>query len=94
MGIFPNIPGSLVEKPTEERPTEEKPVEEKPAEETPVEEKPVEEEPVEEKPVDDYKFDLTASLSDVENIHLENARYKAEEQIKEKYRNLNKYNVV
>ena len=99
VGIFPNIPGSLVEKPTEERPTEEKPVEEKPAEETPVEEKPVEEkpveeEPVEEKPVDDYKFDLTASLSDVENIHLENARYKAEEQIKEKYRNLNKYNVV
>ena len=43
---------------------------------------------------DDYEFDLTASLSDVENIHLENARYKAEEQIKEKYRKLNKYNVV
>ena len=43
---------------------------------------------------DDYEFDLTASLSDVENIHLENARYKAEEQIKEKYRNLNKSNVV
>ena len=43
---------------------------------------------------DDYKFDLTASLSDVENIHLENARYKAEEQIKEKYRNLNKSNVI
>ena len=37
---------------------------------------------------------LIASLSDVENIHLENARYKAEEQIKEKYRNLNKSNVV
>ena len=109
VGIFPNIPGSLVEKPTEERPTEEKPVEEKPveekpveeepveekpAEEKPVEEEPVEEEPVEEKPVDDYEFDLTASLSDVENIHLENARYKAEEQIKEKYRNLNKSNFV
>ena len=43
---------------------------------------------------DDYEFDLTASLSDVENIHLENARYKAEEQIKEKYRNLNKSNVI
>ena len=82
------------EKPAEEKPVEEKPVEEKPAEEKPVEEKPVEEKPAEEKPVDDYKFDLTASLSDVENIHLENARYKAEEQIKEKYRNLNKSNVV
>ena len=123
-GIFPNIPGSLIEKPVEEKPAkqkpiEEKPVEEKPAEEKPVEEKPVEEEPAEEKPVeekpveeepaeekpveekpaeekpvDDYEFDLTASLSDVENIHLENARYKAEEQIKEKYRNLNKSNVV
>ena len=43
---------------------------------------------------DDYEFDLTASLSDVENIHLENARYKAEEQIKEKYRNLNKSDVI
>jgi len=76
------------------KPVEEKPVEEKPAEEKPVEEEPVEEKPAEEKPVDDYEFDLTASLSDVENIHLENARYKAEEQIKEKYRKLNKYNVV
>ena len=103
-GIFPNIPGSLIEKPAEEKPVEEKPVEEKPveekpaeekpAEEKPVEEEPVEEKPAEEKPVDDYEFDLTASLSDVENIHLENARYKAEEQIKEKYRKLNKYNVV
>ena len=82
------------EKPVEEKPVEEKPVEEKPVEEKPVEEKPVEEKPAEEKPVDDYKFDLTASLSDVENMHLENARYKAEEQIKEKYRKLNKYNVV
>ena len=82
------------EKPAEEKPAEEKPAEEKPAEEKPVEEKPVEEKPVEEKPVNDYEFDLTASLSDVENIHLENARYKAEEQIKEKYRNLNKSNVV
>ena len=82
------------EKPVEEEPAEEKPVEEKPVEEEPAEEKPVEEKPAEEKPVDDYEFDLTASLSDVENIHLENARYKAEEQIKEKYRNLNKSNVV
>ena len=82
------------EKPAEEKPAEEKPAEEKPVEEKPVEEKPVEEKPVEEKPVNDYEFDLTASLSDVENIHLENARYKAEEQIKEKYRNLNKSNVV
>ena len=82
------------EKPAEEKPVEEKPVEEKPVEEKPVEEKPVEEKPVEEKPADDYEFDLTASLSDVENIHLENARYKAEEQIKEKYRNLNKSNVI
>ena len=82
------------EKPTEEEPVEEKPVEEKPAEEEPVEEEPVEEKPAEEKPADDYEFDLTASLSDVENIHLENARYKAEEQIKEKYRKLNKSNVV
>ena len=85
---------AVEEKPVEEKLVEEKPVEEKPAEEKPVEEKPVEEKPAEEKPVDDYKFDLTASLSDVENIHLENARYKAEEQIKEKYRNLNKSNVV
>ena len=82
------------EKPVEEKPVEEKPVEEKPVEEKPVEEKPAEEKPAEEKPVDDYKFDLTASLSDVENMHLENARYKAEEQIKEKYRNLNKSNVI
>ena len=82
------------EKPVEEEPAEEKPVEEKPVEEEPAEEKPVEEKPAEEKPVDDYEFDLTASLSDVENIHLENARYKAEEQIKGKYRKLNKYNVV
>ena len=82
------------EKSVEEKPTQEKPVEEKPAEEKPAEEKPAEEKPVEEKPVNDYEFDLTASLSDVENIHLENARYKAEEQIKEKYRNLNKSNVV
>ena len=82
------------EKPAEEKLVEEKPVEEKPTEEKPVEEKPAEEKPVEEKPVDDYKFDLTASLSDVKNIHLENARYKAEEQIKEKYRNLNKSNFV
>ena len=104
VGIFPNTPELSIEKPAEEKPAEEKPVEEKPveekpveekpAEEKPVEEKPVEEEPVEEKPVDDYEFDLTASLSDVENIHLENARYKAEEQIKEKYRNLNKSNFV
>ena len=82
------------EKPVEEKPAEEKPAEEKPAEEKPAEEKPVEEKPVEEKPADDYEFDLTASLSDVENIHLENARYKAEEQIKEKYRNLNKSDVI
>ena len=99
MGIFPNIPELSIEKPAEEKPAEEKPAEEKPVEEKPIEEKPVEEKPAEEKPVeekpaDDYEFDLTASLSDVENIHLENARYKAEEQIKEKYRNLNKYNVV
>ena len=82
------------EKPVEEKPVEEKPAEEKPVEEKPAEEKPAEEKPAEEKPADDYEFDLTASLSDVENIHLENARYKAEEQIKEKYRNLNKSNVV
>ncbi len=82
------------EKPSQEKPAEEKPAEEKPVEEKPSQEKPAEEKPVEEKPADDYEFDLTASLSDVENIHLENARYKAEEQIKEKYRNLNKYNVV
>ena len=82
------------EKPAEEKPVEEKPIEEKPVEEKPVEQKPTEEKPVEQKPVNDYKFDLTASLSDVENMHLENARYKAEEQIKEKYRNLNKSNVV
>ena len=92
--IFPNIPELSIEKPAEEKPAEEKPVEEKPVEEKPAEEEPVEEKPAEEKPADDYEFDLTASLSDVENIHLENARYKAEEQIKEKYRKLNKSNVV
>ena len=82
------------EKPVDEKSVEEKPTQEKPVEEKPAEEKPAEEKPVEEKPVNDYEFDLTASLSDVENIHLENARYKAEEQIKEKYRNLNKSNIV
>ena len=29
----------------------------------------------------------------MENIHRENARYKAEEEIKEKYNKLNKYNL-
>ena len=105
---FPNIPELSIEKPVEENPVEKKPVEKKPAEEKPVEKKPAEEKPVEEKsvekkpaeekpveekPAEDYKFDLTASLSDVENIHLENARYKAEEEIKEKYNKLNKYNL-
>ena len=43
--------------------------------------------------LDNSLYDLDASLSNVKNIHLENARYKAEEEIKEKYNKLNKYNL-
>lgn len=146
-GIFPNIPGSLIEKPAEqkpakekpaeekpseekpveqkpaeeklaeEKPTEEKPSEEKPAEQKPTEEKPVEQKSIEEKPteepsiptpivpphiestpeekeeVDNSLYDLDASLSNVENIHRENAKYQAEETLKNSYSKLNKYNL-
>ena len=43
--------------------------------------------------LDNSLYDLDASLSNVKNIHLESARYKAEEEIKEKYNKLNKYNL-
>ena len=151
-GIFPNIPGSLIEKPAEQKPAKEKPAEEKPSEEKPVEqkpaeeklaeekpaeEKPSEEKPVEQKPteqkpaeekpveqksieekpaeepsiptpivpphiestpekkeeVDNSLYDLDASLSNVENIHRENAKYQAEETLKNSYSKLNKYNL-
>ena len=147
-GIFPNIPGSLIEKPVEEKPVEDKPSEEKPAKQKPAEEKPAEEKPAEEKPIeektaeekpieektaeqkpieektaeqkpakepsiptpivpphiestpekkeetDDSLYNLDASLSNVENIHRENAKHKAEEEIKERYNKLSKYNLL
>ena len=96
------------EKPAEEKPAEEKPAEEKPAEEKPAEEKPAEEPsiptpiipphiestPEKKEETDDSLYNLDASLSNVENIHRENAKYKAEEEIKEKYNKLSKYNLL
>ena len=96
------------EKPVEEKPVEEKPVEEKPIEGRPTEEKPAEEPsiptpivpphiestPEKKEETDDSLYNLDASLSNVENIHRENAKYKAEEEIKEKYNKLSKYNLL
>ena len=95
------------EKPIEGRPAEEKPAEEKPIEGRPTEEKPAEEPsiptpivpphiestPEKKEETDDSLYNLDASLSNVENIHRENAKYKAEEEIKEKYNKLSKYNL-
>ena len=107
-GIFPNIPELSIEKPAEEKPAEEKPAEEKPIEGRPAEEKPAEEPsiptpivpphiestPEKKEETDDSLYNLDASLSNVENIHRENAKYKAEEEIKEKYNKLSKYNLL
>ena len=96
------------EKPVEEKPAEEKPAEEKPIEGRPTEEKPAEEPsiptpivpphiestPEKKEETDDSLYNLDASLSNVENIHRENAKYKAEEEIKEKYNKLSKYNLL
>ena len=96
------------EKPIEGRPAEEKPAEEKPIEGRPTEEKPAEEPsiptpivpphiestPEKKEETDDSLYNLDASLSNVENIHRENAKYKAEEEIKEKYNKLSKYNLL
>ena len=96
------------EKPAEEKPAEGRPAEEKPAEEKPAEEKPAEEPsiptpiipphiestPEKKEETDDSLYNLDASLSNVENIHRENAKYKAEEEIKEKYNKLSKYNLL
>ena len=96
------------EKPAEEKPAEEKPAEEKPIEGRPAEEKPAEEPsiptpivpphiestPEKKEETDDSLYNLDASLSNVENIHRENAKYKAEEEIKEKYNKLSKYNLL
>ena len=96
------------EKPVEEEPVEEKPAEEKPIEGRPTEEKPAEEPsiptpivpphiestPEKKEETDDSLYNLDASLSNVENIHRENAKYKAEEEIKEKYNKLSKYNLL
>ena len=95
------------EKPVKEKPVEEKPAEEKPIEGRPTEEKPAEEPsiptpivpphiestPEKKEETDDSLYNLDASLSNVENIHRENAKYKAEEEIKEKYNKLSKYNL-
>ena len=97
----------IEEKPAEQKPTEEKPAEEKPSEEKPFEQKPakepsiptpivpphIESTPEKEEETDDSLYNLDASLSNVENIHRENAKHKAEEEIKEKYNKLNKYNL-
>ena len=96
------------EKPVEEKPAEEKPAEEKPIEGRPTEEKPaqepsiptpivpphIESTPEKKEETDDSLYNLDASLSNVENIHRENAKYKAEEEIKEKYNKLSKYNLL
>ena len=95
------------EKPAEEKPAEEKPAEEKPIEGRPTEEKPAEEPsiptpivpphiestPEKKEEVDNSLYDLDASLSNVENIHRENAKYQAEETLKASYSKLNKYNL-
>ena len=107
-GIFPNIPELSIEKPAEEKPAEGRPAEEKPAEEKPIEGRPAEEPsiptpiipphiestPEKKEETDDSLYNLDASLSNVENIHRENAKYKAEEEIKEKYNKLSKYNLL
>ena len=96
------------EEPVEGRPAEEKPAEEKPIEGRPTEEKSAEEPsiptpivpphiestPEKKEETDDSLYNLDASLSNVENIHRENAKYKAEEEIKEKYNKLSKYNLL
>ena len=96
------------EKPAEEKPAEGRPAEEKPIEGRPAEEKPAEEPsiptpivpphiestPEKKEETDDSLYNLDASLSNVENIHRENAKYKAEEEIKEKYNKLSKYNLL
>ena len=96
------------EKPIEGRPAEEKPAEEKPIEGRPTEEKSAEEPsiptpivpphiestPEKKEETDDSLYNLDATLSNVENIHRENAKYKAEEEIKEKYNKLSKYNLL
>ena len=102
-GIFPNIPELSIEKPAEEKPAEEKPIEGRPAEEKPAEEPSIptpiipphiESTPEKKEETDDSLYNLDASLSNVENIHRENAKYKAEEEIKEKYNKLSKYNLL
>ena len=91
------------EKPIEGRPTEEKPIEGRPTEEKPAEEPSIptpivpphiESTPEKKEETDDSLYNLDASLSNVENIHRENAKYKAEEEIKEKYNKLSKYNLL
>ena len=91
------------EKPAEEKPAEEKPIEGRPAEEKPAEEPSIptpivpphiESTPEKKEETDDSLYNLDASLSNVENIHRENAKYKAEEEIKEKYNKLSKYNLL
>ena len=103
-----SIEKPVEEKPAEEKPAEEKPAEEKPIEGRPAEEKPAEEPsiptpivpphiestPEKKEETDDSLYNLDASLSNVENIHRENAKYKAEEEIKEKYNKLSKYNLL
>ena len=66
---------------------------EEPSIPTPIVPPHIESTPEKKEEIDNGLYDLDASLSNVENIHRENARYKAEEEIKEKYNKLNKYNL-
>ena len=66
---------------------------EEPSMPTPIVPPHIESTPEKKEEIDNGLYDLDASLSNVKNIHRENARYKAEEEIKEKYNKLNKYNL-
>ena len=66
---------------------------EEPSIPTPIVPPHIESTPEKKEEIDNGLYDLDASLSNVENIHRENARYKVEEEIKEKYNKLNKYNL-
>ena len=66
---------------------------EEPSIPTPIVPPHIESTPEKKEEVDNSFYDLDASLSNVENIHRENAKYQAEETLKNSYSKLNKYNL-
>jgi hypothetical protein len=66
---------------------------EEPSIPTPIVPPHIESTPEKKEEVDNSLYDLDASLSNVENIHRENAKYQAEETLKNSYSKLNKYNL-